>query len=75
MTFSRQEELIFINNRDKHDNRDETNFIMARQNRRQQDMESDSESDDAGHGNQDQPAVDDRKNEEEEDDPATTLGT
>ena len=34
-------------------------------------MESDSESDDAGHGNQDQPAVDDREDDEEEDDPAT----
>ena len=50
---------------------------MARRNRCQQDVESDSESDDdAGHGNQDQPAVDDREDDDdEEDDPATTLGS
>ena len=36
-------------------------------------MESDSESDEEGHGNQDHPAVDDR--EEEDDDEGATLGT
>ena len=38
-----------------------TNFIMVRQNRCQQDAQSDSESDEEGHGNQDHPAVDDRE--------------
>ena len=54
----------------------QTKFIMARQNRRQQGVKSDSESDEEGHGNQDHPAVDDR--EEEDDDegvPATMLST
>ena len=39
---------------------------MARQNWQQQNAQSDTESDGKGHGNQDQPAVDDL---------ATTLGS
>ena len=58
-----------------------TNKIMARRNRPQQDAQSDTDSDEEGHGNQDHPAVDDREDDDDDDDdddngdPTTMLGT